>query len=109
CDNAVNDMWETMRAVWLMQSTSRGLASYDAAHVTETEILAMATRESADALGMGGHVGRIAPGMKADLVVLDGSGAHAFPRQSLLAELVRYGTRAEVNTVMVGGRVVVQN
>lgn len=109
CDNAVNDMWETMRAVWLMQSTSRGLPSYDAAHVTETEILAMATREAADALGMGRHIGRIAPGMKADLTVLDGSGAHSFPRQSLLAELVRYGTRSEVSTVMVGGKIVLEN
>lgn len=107
CDNAVNDHWETMRAVWLMQATSRGLSSYDAAHVTEPEILAMATREAADALGIGRYVGRIAPGMKADLVVLDGSGPHMTARQDLQAELVRYGTRAEVDTVMVDGRIVV--
>ena len=109
CDNAVNDMWETMRAVWLMQATARGLPAYDPSHVTETDILTMATREAANALGMGRHIGRIVPGLKADLVVLDGSGAHMFPRQSLLAELVRYGTRAEVNTVMIGGRIVVEN
>lgn len=107
CDNAVNDPWETMRAVWLMQATLRGLPNYDAAHVTETDILTMATRESAEALGIGGHVGRLAPGMKADLVVLDGSGPHMVPRQNLMAEMVRYGSRAEVDTVMVGGRIVV--
>lgn len=108
CDNAINDMWETMRAVWLMQGTARGLPSYDAAHVTEDDILPMATRELADALGIGSHVGRLRPGMKADLVVLNGSGPHMFPRQNLLAELVRYGTRAEVDTVIVNGKVVVE-
>lgn len=108
CDNAVNDAWETMRAVWLMQSTLRGLPAYDAAHVTEADVLAMATAEGADVLGMGNHIGRLAPGMQADLIVLDGSGPHAFPRQNLEAEIIRYGTRAEVEIVMVGGHIRVE-
>lgn len=107
CDNAVNDMWETMRAVWLMQGATRGLPSYDAAHILETDVIAMATRESAQALGLGGNLGMLKAGMKADVVILDGSGAHMFPRQNLQAELMRYGTRAEVHTVLVDGKTVI--
>lgn len=107
CDNAVNDIWENMRAVWLMQGTARGLPAYDAAHADEVEILAMASSEAASVLGLDGRIGSIEPGKAADLVVVDGSGAHFFPRQNPLAELLRYGTRNEVSTVIVNGRVVV--
>lgn len=108
CDNAINDMWETMRAVWLMQGATRGLPSYDAAHILETDVIAMATSESAEALGLGRHVGTLKAGMKADVVILDGTAAHMFPRQNLQAELMRYATRAEVHTVLVDGRTVIK-
>jgi imidazolonepropionase-like amidohydrolase len=39
---------------------------------TPGQVLAMATTEAADALGVGGSTGRLAPGYQADLIVVDG-------------------------------------
>ena len=107
CDNALNDMWEVVRAAWLLHLTGRGIETYDPAILPEADVLAMATCEAADALGIGAEVGSLEPGKRADLQILDGAAPHLAPVQDLLPELVRNAGRAEVRTVLVGGREVV--
>jgi hypothetical protein len=48
------------------------LSNYQAAGFRPVEALATATRDGAQAVGAGAHLGRIAPGYLADLVVVDG-------------------------------------
>lgn len=109
CDNAANDMWEVVRAAWLLHLTGRGIETYDPEILPEADVLAMATCEAAAALGIDEEVGSLEPGKLADLQILDGGAVHLAPVQDLLPELVRNATRAEVRTVLVGGRTVLED
>ena len=96
CDNAVNDMFIVMHSAWLMHTVTRGIAGYDPEVMDEADVLAMATSEAAAALGLGDRLGSLEPGKAADLVILDGAAPHLSPVQDLMPELVRAGSRAEV-------------
>ena len=104
CDNAINDMWEVMRAAWVIHSTMGAIPDYDPEHLRAGDILDMATAEAARALRWHDGIGSIAAGKQADLVVIDGDSAHLMPVHDPITELVRYGTRADVRDVMVAGR-----
>ncbi|WP_323393570.1 amidohydrolase family protein [Streptomyces jumonjinensis] len=68
------------------------LGFYDHLGLSADRVIAMATAEAADALGLGGHTGRLAPGYSADLLVVDGDP---------LDDLGRLG---DVRTVVAAGR-----
>jgi 5-methylthioadenosine/S-adenosylhomocysteine deaminase len=69
----------------------------------------MATRGSAAVLGLGGQVGALAPGLKADLVVLDLNQPHLTPLYDPFSHLVYAASGADVQTVVVNGQVLVQD
>ena len=71
--------------------------------------LEMATRGSARLLGLEKEVGALAPGMKADLVVLNLDQPHLTPLYDPFSHLVYAARGADVQTVLVHGRVVVQD
>ena len=73
------------------------------------EALALATRSGARVLGLEGEVGRLAPGLKADLVVIDLDQPHLTPLYDPYSHLVYAATGADVQTVMVEGRILVEN
>jgi len=73
------------------------------------EVFAMATEGSAQALGWGGRLGRIAPGFKADLVFLDAGHVNYVPLNDPVNQVVHAEDGTAVRRVMVGGRVVVEN
>ena len=104
CDNAINDLWEVMRAAWVVHSSLGAIPDYDPEHLPAGDILDMATRDAARALRWHGGIGSLETGKQADLVVVDGDAAHLVPVHDPVTELVRYGTRADVRDVMVAGR-----
>jgi len=73
------------------------------------DVLRMATVEGARAAGFGDAVGRIAPGCKADLVILDLKQSYYHPRNDLVRQLVYCEVGSSVRTVLVDGRVVVED
>jgi len=80
-------------------------------HMTAREVFRMATENSARLLGWGSELGRLEPGRQADLVLLDyqAMGApYVDPAQDPIDVLLYRGSRHYVDTVMVGGRVVVE-
>jgi NitT/TauT family transport system substrate-binding protein len=105
-DNAANDMFRVMHGAWVAHGATRGIASYDPAVMPAEDILAMATIDAARLLGLDHAIGSIEVGKQADLVVLDGTDPHLFPVQALVPELVRYGSRGDVRSVMVAGQIV---
>ena len=109
CDNAINDMWEVMRAAWVIHSSMGAIPDYDPEHLPAGDILDMATRDAARALRWHDGLGSIEVGKQADLVVVDGDAAHLVPVHDPVTELVRYGTRADVRDVMVAGRLLLSN
>ncbi len=71
--------------------------------------LAMATREGARALGLQDEVGTVEVGKKADLVVLSLDSARMTPLHDLERALVYAGRASDVETVIVDGRVVLDD
>jgi 5-methylthioadenosine/S-adenosylhomocysteine deaminase len=73
------------------------------------QALALATRLGARVLGVEGEVGMLAPGLKADLVVIDLDQPHLTPIYDPYSHLVYAATGADVQTVMVAGRILVED
>jgi guanine deaminase len=77
--------------------------------LTTREAALAATEGSARALGFGERIGRIAPGWKADLVLLDLDHPNWIPLNDPVNQLVHCEDGTAVDSVMIGGRMVVQN
>lgn len=72
-------------------------------------VLRMATCEGAKALGMGQLVGCLKTGMKADLIVLGLNKPHLTPLYHPCSHLVYAANGADVDTVFINGRLVMEN
>ncbi|MEM8958067.1 MAG: amidohydrolase [Pseudomonadota bacterium] len=70
------------------------------------EVLDMATEGSARVLGFGGEIGRIAPGYKADLVLLDLGNVNFVPLNDAANQIVNCEDSSAVASVMIEGRTV---
>ena len=68
-----------------------------------------ATEAGADGARLGGEVGRIAPGCKADLTLIDMSDPSWLPLNSAVRQLVHIEAGRGVRHVIVDGRVVVRD
>jgi 5-methylthioadenosine/S-adenosylhomocysteine deaminase len=68
-----------------------------------------ATEGGARALGFAGKIGRIAPGYKADIVMLDLDHPNWLPFNDPVNQLVHCEDGTAVASVMIGGRLVVDN
>ena len=70
------------------------------------EAFTLATQGSASVLGMGDQIGRLAPGYRADIVLLDLARPDFVPLNDALLQLVFSEAGAAVDTVMIDGRIV---
>lgn len=77
--------------------------------LTTDEVLTMATEGSANALGLGDQIGRLAPGYKADIVFLDLNHVNFLPLIDPSNQLVLGEDGSAVQSVMVDGRIVMQD
>ncbi len=72
-------------------------------------VLAMATREGAKALGMGETTGSLEVGKKADIILIDLNKPHLTPLYNEYSHLVYAVSGADVDTVIIDGKVVMKN
>jgi 5-methylthioadenosine/S-adenosylhomocysteine deaminase len=100
------NMFEAMR---LAAFVSRVFDRAPEHWIGAAEALLLATEGSAAVLGMGGLIGRIAPGFKADLVFLDLDHINLVPLNSAANQFVNTEDGAAVRDVMVGGRFVLRD
>lgn len=98
------DMWEEMRTAALLQKVT----TLDPCALPAYEVLRMATVNGARALGLEGVTGQLGAGMAADLILLDIEKPHLYPQTDMLANLVYCAKSSDVDTVIVGGRMVVE-
>jgi guanine deaminase len=100
------NMYESMR---LASMISKAQGPDTDRWLTTGEVLVAATEGSARALGFGDKLGRIAPGYKADIVFLDLHGVNWLPFNNAVNQLVHTEDGTAVHSVMVGGRMVVED
>jgi 5-methylthioadenosine/S-adenosylhomocysteine deaminase len=77
--------------------------------LTTREAALAATEGSARALGFGDRIGRLAPGFKADIVMLDLDHPNWLPFNDPVNQLVHSEDGTAVASVIIGGRLVVDN
>ena len=84
------------------------LVDRNASGARAADVFNAATIVGANALGRS-DLGRLAPGCKADLVIIDLRTTRYGPVRDPINALVEYGTGADVQTVIVDGDVIVEN
>ena len=106
CSNNDLDMFEELRTAAFLQKSATG----DPVALPAYEALKLATVNGARAMGYAeGELGVIRPGALADLIVVDLQKPHLQPIHDLVSNLVYCGKASDVDTVMVDGRIVVEN
>ncbi len=85
------------------------LAGDDPTCVTAYQALELATRGGARALGLDDRIGALAPGMKADIILVDLNRPHLTPRHNVVSHLVYSARACDVQTVLVNGAIVVND
>src|SRR5438093_998388 len=98
-DNMAEDMVEVVRTAMFMERVRRR----DGRHPTPEDALAWATRNGYRALGIPDG-GWLAPGNRADLILIDLRKPHLTPALRVVSCFVHQGLASDVEAVMVDGR-----
>lgn len=101
CNNRL-DMFDEMRLAATLQAMRVGPGSLPA-----RDVVWMATREGARALGLDTIVGSIEPGKRADVIVVDLRAPHVAPGPDPYSTLVYAARGTDVRTTVIDGEVVV--
>ncbi|WP_028307370.1 amidohydrolase [Desulfitibacter alkalitolerans] len=99
------DMFQEMRSAALLQKVH----TYNPTVISSYQALAMATCCGARALGLDQEIGKIQAGMQADIILVDLNSPHLQPLHDVNAHLVYSAGAADVDTVIINGRVVMKN
>jgi 5-methylthioadenosine/S-adenosylhomocysteine deaminase len=105
---ASNNTLNMFRELSLLTLLHKG-ATEDPTTISAAQGLKIATVNGAKALGLGGLVGEIKTGMKADLTVINIDKPHMRPHNNILSSLAYSANGSEVETVMVNGRLLLKN
>ena len=100
------NMFETMRVTWNMGMPWRGTPSESLPEITFREVIEMATINGAKALGIGDVTGSLTVGKRADIILIKGSDINIAPVANVETAVVQAAAPANVDTVMVDGRIV---
>lgn len=103
-DGTRSDAFRLMDAAETSQRLTTGLASGDSSCGGGWLWLDHATRASADAVGLKGVTGEIAPGLAADFLLLDLDVPEMTPSWDRPWELVRYANRDQIDAVFTNGK-----
>lgn len=103
-NNMAEDMVEVMRTALFMERVRR----QDGRNPTPEEVFLWATRQGYQALGIP-DAGWLAPGNRADLIVVDLRKAHLVPLLRVVSCFVHQGQGRDVEAVMVDGRWLIRN
>jgi len=104
CDGeASSGTYDMLQEARLASLLAKG-STMDAAIFPAEVLLDMMTRNGAKAVGLGGQVGVLEAGYKADLTVIDYPQVHLIDERRLLSNLIYSATGSDVDSVFVGGR-----
>jgi cytosine/adenosine deaminase-related metal-dependent hydrolase len=103
-DGTRGDGFRLLDAAESAQRLAYGLASGDSSCGAGWTWLEHATAGAADAAGLGGRTGQIAPGLAADYLLVDITAPEMQPSHDLTWELVRLANRDQITAVAVDGK-----
>lgn len=103
--NNSQDMLEVLKFTACLQK----LNALDATALLPEDVLQMVYRGGALAMGLRDEIGRLAPGALADMVIINLRRAHISPVYSPQSALVYNANGNDVDTVIVGGEVLVRD
>ncbi len=99
------DMFEEMKTAAYLQKVN----TMEPTSIKAYDILKMATIEGAKVLGLEDSIGTIEEGKKADLIFIKTDKIHLCPENDICTNLVYSANGADVDTVMIDGKVIMQN
>ena len=105
CSNNTADMFEIMKTTAIIH---KGINKNPTVMPAE-QVLEMATREGAKALSWENEIGSIEIGKKADLSIISLKRPHLCPLYSEASHLVYAAKSADINTVIINGKIVMEN
>ncbi|MEM2239009.1 MAG: amidohydrolase [Candidatus Bathyarchaeia archaeon] len=105
CSNNSSDMFETIKFAALIHKGVHMNPSI----MSAWKVLQMATIDGAKALNWDCEIGSIEPGKKADIVVVNVMKPHTIPMYSEVSHLVYTVKSSDVETVIVDGKIIVEN
>jgi 5-methylthioadenosine/S-adenosylhomocysteine deaminase len=85
------------------------VAALDPTILPARDVLRMATCEGAKVLGLGHETGSLLPGMRADIIIIGLNEPHLTPLYSEYSHLVYAVNGADVDTVIINGKVVMRD
>ena len=103
CNNRL-DMFDEMRLAATLQAVR-----HEPGALSARDVLWMATREGALALGLDREIGSIEPGKRADVILIDRSRVHVAPDADPWSTLVYAARGTDVQMTMVDGEILVQD
>jgi 5-methylthioadenosine/S-adenosylhomocysteine deaminase len=103
--NNDQDLFEEMNLAAKLQKIAR----MDARALPAEQVVEMATIGGARALHLDKQIGSLEPGKKADFIVIETNVAHATPMYNVYSALVYALKAADVRTVIIGGKLVMED
>ncbi len=100
------NMFENMRFTWNMCIPWKGTPSENLPYLGFYETIEMATINGAKALGLADVTGSLTPGKRADIILIRTNDVNIAPLANIESTVVQSATPANVDTVMVDGRIV---
>jgi len=97
-------MWEEMRLAAFLQKVNR----MDPTVLPASQVLAMATRDGALAIGLGDTTGSIEVGKQADIIQVAFEDVHHVPTYDIVSHLVYVSDEQDVASVVVDGQVLMR-
>lgn len=103
------DLFDQLRILKNATIAYWGLPVFDPVVLPTAALLRMATVGGAEALGHGDSLGRIAPGMAADVILLDMWQPHLYPTQRAANTVVACATGRDVTHSIIAGKLVMRD
>lgn len=99
------DMFEEMR----LTATLHKVSTLDPLVIPAKKAVDMATEAGAQALGLENLTGKLLPGYKADIVLLDMHAPHWYPQHDRVSLLAYAASAGDVDTVLVNGKILLDS
>lgn len=103
-----NNSYDMFKEMFLVATLNKAIL-YNGEIIKAHEVLNMATKNGAKALGLENKIGQIKVGLQADLILIDTNGIHNQPKNNLISNLVYSTKSSDVYLTMVKGKIIYED